>query len=466
MDYRQRIIEKEAKNQSVVDVNQQVVLSTYVDRDCFEPFEEIDKRVSTSVETCNAIGIKTAKSHLSRDITVKSMHIVATVDITRDLYKKKYKEDAFEEHLLCTLQYYPNSKLLVLSPGFSLPIGHDENMTLLETYYFQSRKGLLYEYVVYNAQDLFIEESYEHAKLAHELFRLESGQDEEQRKCWETQCGMNGCDIPRDIQTKYQQLVHLYIDMLGVRLDNEEFGQGILFGQVMYMQYAIFLDQKCNEMWCGAEETFDKNQELYVLAKGCTQQCIPRKKIIHFGIPIEIQLRAKNTQYSPTLHLAVQLFKKDYWHRHYVVGYGNAQLPITPGRIDSLSVNLWRPLLNVEATRRNFFLGGQGQFLSIFDQHKTSFGLQTVQTGSLLYELQSIHQSTTPQLSIDAAKESKEMTFVKRGVEEIMAKVRANKLRKNVQGDLTTLSDQKLSAVSTILNNLREKKLLPATISQ
>ncbi|EQC34746.1 hypothetical protein SDRG_07559 [Saprolegnia diclina VS20] len=460
VEYKHIIAQRQEANEEILDRTAEAVLFSYTDRDNYVPSTETARAVSTSKEPLSdmALAAIALQRHApsthaaTREVAFKTMYLMASLDIPSDLYKRKKKLKQIrdlDDHVLCELRYYPRARLLVCRPGFSQDTKGAADIVYLEPSSLQSKRGNHYEFVLVNAQNLHPDDSYTQLQVALELDRLQAAADDRARQAFETRCGMAGVAVP-------SSSIVSYVDVVATALLTRD-DEGLLLGRPMYMQYVVFLD-KSDGKWVGPPETWDPIDARFVLQSGCTQQCLPRKGVLHWSLPLEVtvKLAALNDgQYihPPTVRLSLQLLCRDAWERHYVQGYGSVCLPTTPGRYEAISIELWRPRLpSVAAERRNFFLGGEGQLQSLFDVHKASFGLQTDGAGSVLVRASVLHQSSV----VEAITESKELRLIKRGVDEILAKVRAAKPDR---------TDRKVSAVSSILDQLREKRLLPASQS-
>lgn len=65
---------------------------------------------------------------------------------------------------------------------------------------------------------------------------------------------------------------------------------------------------------------------------------------------------------SSSPRLVFSVFSKDALDRHHVLGYGSAQLPLTPG-INGIDVHTVQPRMPLEDMEKDFFLGGTGRAL-------------------------------------------------------------------------------------------------------
>ncbi|KDO30772.1 hypothetical protein SPRG_04673 [Saprolegnia parasitica CBS 223.65] len=448
VEYKHTIAQRQEANEEILDVTADAVLYSYTDRDNYVPSSETTRAISTSTEPLSdmamaAIALQrhAPSTHVAtREVAFTTMYLMASLDIPSDLYKRKKKLNQIrdlDDHVLCELRYYPRARLLVCRPGFSRETQGATDFVCLEPSSLQSKRGSHYEYILVNAQNLHPDDSYTQLQVARELDRLQAAADDRARKAFEARCGFAGVAEP-------SSSIVSYVDVVATTLLTRD-DEGLLLGRPRYLQYVVFLD-KTDGTWVGPPETWDPIDARFVLQSGCTQQCLPRNGLLHWSLPLQV------TVTLAALHETVPRHGCAYaWERHYVEGYGSVCLPTMPGRYDAISIELWRPRLpSVAAERRNFFLGGEGQLQSLFDVHKASFGLETDSAGSVLLRASVLHQSNV----VDVITESKELRIIKRGVDEILAKVRAAKPGR---------TDRKVSAVSSILDQLREKRLLPAT---
>ncbi|OQR92534.1 hypothetical protein ACHHYP_03523 [Achlya hypogyna] len=440
------LAEYQANHEVVIDPTDEVVLYSFTDRDNYLPPTELVRTLSTSTEPLNDMAVQ-ALSLVQRR-SYKTMYLMASLDIAPELYrKKKLKRDAFDDHILCALRYYPHTHLLEVRPGFSRSLEPVADHTPLEPTPLQSRQGSHYEYVLINCSDVFATDGDSPQQLALDLHRADDADDDRRRQAYESRCGIAGCTV-----ATASVLYHVDVVAASVAADCDD--GGLLLGRPFYLQYVLFMETSGS--WVGPPESWDAAHERWVLAAGCSPQCLARQGVLHWSLSLEAIVheaaRPVSPARPPVVRFAAQLFSKDAWERHNVRGYGCTVLPTTAGRVDPLVVPLWMPALSVTARRRDFFVGSEGQLPSMFEQHTAALGVETVPSGSLTVRLQVLMQTRV----VEVAAASKELVIVKRGVDEILAKVRASKLHKNS-------GDHPPSAVGAVLADLRAKRLLPAS---
>eukprot|EP00937_MAST-01D_sp_MAST-1D-sp2_P002382 g2382.t1 len=156
--------------------------------------------------------------------------------------------------------------------------------------------------------------------------------------------------------------------------------------------------------------------------------------VAHFGLPVELELLHTTDGRNPLVgakapQIFLQVSSVDAWGRHFVAGYGYADLPVRPGAHD-LVTPTWVPVTTLRSQMKEFFLGGLGQVddlqsVMVDADHQGRFfskhGMRSVSAGNVRLRLHVLHQAQPPAPREQVAKPAR----ARKRVKDIIAKLKS-----------------------------------------
>jgi B9 domain-containing protein 2 len=107
---------------------------------------------------------------------------------------------------------------------------------------------------------------------------------------------------------------------------------------------------------------------------------------IFFDHPLMFNLSCKSIKGWPKF--LIEVWSTDQHNRNYLIGYGTAFLPFTPGNV-TINVPCWRPMEQISPSWYETFLGNTPEFIDKSAVYSTDerFGMHTLSTGNVVIEL-------------------------------------------------------------------------------
>uniref|UniRef100_K3WUB9 Uncharacterized protein n=1 Tax=Globisporangium ultimum (strain ATCC 200006 / CBS 805.95 / DAOM BR144) TaxID=431595 RepID=K3WUB9_GLOUD len=438
----------EAPNEE--DTNMSAVFCSYIDADNYVPTEQLGKHSLLSERSTLPCHLATARSsrlprehafavpwttnaerawvRSHREETFRSMHLVANLGSNSTSTTRNH---AASEAVLCSLRFYPESGLLCVTPGFSVPIDVDEDPDAFTkgpklSTYKTVVDGAEFEFSLDNVNDLMPSVSSADQQLLRELQILEERQDAAQVAKYNRMHSLTSSNFADDEAEKVLVLQRklVLVEIVSVQdldADCPVFAElNLRFPQNKASQHVHRGGAKWKLISPSAFATHQSTSQ----AKTRIRTSLSNLKstfhggtIAAFGFHTKFNLKLRKSKETPeetvtrkgehalkgedeestSLHavapvLSFIIYSRDSWGRQRVEGFGELAIPPSSGHHD-LNIPMSKPILSVREELEEFFLG-TGEHEDKVRQFSTSdttshnvnsrLGMQLQSTGALL----------------------------------------------------------------------------------